>query len=160
MESSPVRYAHIEWVGAKPTHPVRALCKKLKTCAENRGRAPWQLHRRWLHRRRLPEPSKWEVSLRGARLADYHSLKTAFSTVEHHRRETLRQHDLAFWFCVLALDIVAAFASEATGILALTLLLAVVLYVSVSGIVRIYAILGRSLSAGISFSQRQNAGAS
>ena len=89
---------------------------------------------------RLAEPFGWDVTLDGNPYAEHQSLKAAFSDVERHYRRSLELRNLKIWGVVLAVTVLAAF-----GIVALpggegNILLALPVFVGVSGLIRVFAI--------------------
>lgn len=96
------------------------------------------------YRIRLLEPRRWQITYRDAVLAYHHSLKTAFATVERHRRRAMRRNDLlrlAAVFVLVVLGSAAAFEFFEPRSLWGALALAGVFYVAVSTLIRFLAIL-------------------
>lgn len=91
----------------------------------------------------LVGPRRWQASCDGSVLGDYRSLKTAFSTCEHHVREAFRRRAVVRYAVIAAMAFGAWFLVDAavglTGVGEVTVILVPVVFVGVAALVRCLA---------------------
>lgn len=102
------------------------------------------------YRIHLAEPARWEITNGGRRLHIVSSLRSAFSIVEHHRRETLRRRHLvlmAAWFIVGTTGgfLVSSIADETRQVLLVPIAIAS-FFLGLAAFVRFLAVLGRNVN--------------
>lgn len=101
------------------------------------------------YRIRLRSAARWEITLRNRHLHTVPSLRSAFSIVEHHRREALRRGHLIWmtaWFVVgtTAGFVLSSRANDTQSLLLVPSAIAC-FFVGLAALVRFLAVLGRNL---------------